>query len=89
MACGLFGGGFLIIIQNTVYYFFTLLYKLIPGFSVTTYWHNFVSDIIIFLGLLMTIVTAKEQRESLKQGIAQELKRIKDVGREKNESDAQ
>ena len=89
MACGLFGGGFLIIIQNTVYYFFTLLYKMIPGFSVTTYWHNFVSDIIIFLGLLMTIVTAKEQRESLKQGIAQELKRIKDVGREKNESDAQ
>lgn len=66
MACGVFGGGFLILIQNSVYYFFNLLYKLIPGFSVTSYWHNFISDIIIFLGLLMTIVTAKGQREALR-----------------------
>ena len=65
MACGVFGGGFLILIQNAVYYFFTLLSNLFPGFSVTTYWHNFLSDIIIFLGLLMTIVTAKGQREAL------------------------
>lgn len=85
MACGFFGGGFLVLVQNTVYYFFNLLYKLIPGFSVTTYWHNFVSDIIIFLGLLMTIVTAKGQRETLKQGIARELKQTKDlIGGEKN-----
>lgn len=66
MACGVYGGGFLILIQNAVYYFFNLLYKIIPGFSVTSYWHNFVSDIIIFLGLLMTIITAKEQRKALK-----------------------
>ncbi len=66
MACGVFGGGFLVLIQNSVYYFFNLLYKLIPGFSVTSYWHNFISDIIIFLGLLMTIVTAKGQREALR-----------------------
>jgi len=66
MACGAFGGGFLILIQNSVYYFFNLLYSLIPGFSVSTYWHNFVSDIIIFLGLLMTLVTARGQREALR-----------------------
>ena len=66
MACGFFGGGFLVLIQNSVYFFFNLLYKLIPGFSVTSYWHNFISDIIIFLGLLMTIVTAKGQREALR-----------------------
>jgi len=65
LACGAFGGGFLILIQNSVYYFFNLLYSLIPGFSVTSYWHNFISDIIIFLGLLMTIITAKGQREAL------------------------
>lgn len=69
MACGVFGGGFLILIQNTVYYFFTLLYKVIPGFTVTSYWQNFISDIIIFLGLLMTIVTAKGQREALQMSI--------------------
>ncbi len=66
MACGVFGGGFLILIQNSVYFFFNMLFKLIPGFSVTSYWHNFISDIIIFLGLLMTIVTAKGQREALR-----------------------
>ncbi len=66
MACGVFGGSFLILIQNAVYYFFNLLYTLIPGFSVTSYWHNFISDIIIFLGLLMTIVTAKGQMEALR-----------------------
>jgi ribose/xylose/arabinose/galactoside ABC-type transport system permease subunit len=66
LACGAFGGSFLILIQNSVYFFFTLLFKLIPGFSASTYWQNFVTDIIIFLGLLMTIVTAKGQREALR-----------------------
>ena len=66
MGSGVFGGSFLILIQNSVYYFFNMLYKMIPGFSVTSYWHNFISDIIIFLGLLMTIVTAKGQREALR-----------------------
>jgi ribose/xylose/arabinose/galactoside ABC-type transport system permease subunit len=74
MACAIFGAGFLVIIQNTVYYFFILLYKLIPGFTVTSYWQNLVSDIIIFFGLLMTIVTAKGQQEALKQGFVRAFK---------------
>ena len=75
MACSVFGAGFLVMIQNTVYYFFNLLYRLIPGFTVTSYWQNLVSDIIIFLGLLMTIVTAKGQRETLKQGFVKQFRR--------------
>jgi ribose transport system permease protein len=74
MACAVFGAGFLVTIQNTVYYFFNLLYRFIPGFTVTSYWQNLVSDIIIFLGLLMTIVTAKGQRETLKQGFVEQFK---------------
>jgi len=74
MACAVFGAGFLVIIQNTVYYFFNLLYRLIPGFTVTSYWQNLVSDIIIFFGLLMTIVTAREQREALRQGFVKQFK---------------
>jgi ribose/xylose/arabinose/galactoside ABC-type transport system permease subunit len=74
MACAVFGAGFLVMIQSTVYYFFNLLYRLIPGFTVTSYWQNLVSDIIIFLGLLMTIVTAKGQREALKQGFVKQFK---------------
>lgn len=75
VACGVFGAGFYVLIQNSVYYFFSLLVKLIPGFSVSSYWQNFVTDIIVFLGLLMTIVTAKGQREALKQGIVRQFKR--------------
>ncbi len=75
VACGVFGSGFLVVIQNTVYYFFTLLSKLFEGFAVSSYWQNLVSDIIIFGGLLMTIVTAKAQRETLKQGLKQQFKR--------------
>lgn len=74
MACAVFGAGFLVMIQNTVYYFFNLLYRLIPGFTVTSYWQNLVSDIVIFVGLLMTIVTAREQREALKQGFVKLFK---------------
>lgn len=74
VACAVFGSGFYVLIQNSVYYFFSLLVKLIPGFSVTSYWQNFVSDIIIFLGLLMTIVTAKGQREALKEGIVRQFR---------------
>lgn len=75
VACGVFGGGFLVLIQNTVYFLFTLLSKLKAGFAVSSYWQNMVSDIVIFAGLLMTIVTAKEQRETLKHGLKQQFKR--------------
>ena len=74
MLCAVFGAGFLVTIQNTVYYFFTQLNKLIPGLVVTSYWQNLVSDIIIFFGLLMTIVTARGQREALKQGFVRAFK---------------
>jgi ribose transport system permease protein len=74
MGSAVFGAGFLVMIQNTVYYFFNLLFKLIPGFTVTSYWQNLVSDIIIFVGLLMTIVTAREQREALRQGFVSQFK---------------
>ena len=75
ISCAVFGSGFYVLIQNSVYYFFSLLVRLFPGFSVTSYWQNLVSDIIIFLGLLMTIVTAKGQREALKAGIVRQFQR--------------
>ena len=77
----MFGGGFLVLIQNTVYYFFTLLSKIYEGFALSSYWQNLVSDLIIFGGLLMTIVTAKAQRETLKQGLKQQFKRGESYGK--------
>jgi len=69
MACALFGGGFLILIQNSVYFFFNWLSQLFPDIMINTFWHNLFSDTIIFLGLLLTIVTAKVQREALRVSI--------------------
>jgi len=66
VACAVFGGGFLVLIQNSVYYLFTLLSRLMPDLWVTSYWHNFIADIIIFFGLLTTIITIKGQREALR-----------------------
>ena len=62
----LIGGGFLILIQNSVYFVFNLLNRVFPDIIFSTYWHNLLSDVIIFLGLLLTIVTAKGQREALR-----------------------
>ena len=83
MACGLFGALFMVLINNTVYFIFTLLYKLIPGITISSYWQNFVSDMIILLSLLMTIVTAKAQRETLKQGVTQLRKKGTDYGKQR------
>ena len=76
LSCAFFGAGFWVLIQNSVYYLFTqLLTSLIPGFQATSYWQNLISDIIIFLGLMMTIVTSKGQREMLKRAIVSQFKR--------------
>ncbi|MDR1765439.1 MAG: ABC transporter permease [Lachnospiraceae bacterium] len=74
VGCAISGAGFLVLIQNSVYYFFSMLVKMIPGFSVTSYYQNFASDLLILLGLLMTMVTARGQREALRRDIVRQLK---------------
>jgi len=69
MACAVFGASFLILIQNSVYYFFNALQQMFPAIMITTFWHNLLSDTIIFLGLLLSIVTIKGQREALRISI--------------------
>lgn len=74
MVCALFGSGFLILIQNSVFHLFNLLYKILPGFQVTSYWQNLVSDGIILLGLVATIFTMKSQQSALKKGLLAKVK---------------
>lgn len=74
MSCALFGSGFLVLIQSSVYYLFKLLYVWIPGFQVTTYWQNLVSDGIVLLGLVATIFTAQTQRAAFTTGLRKQLK---------------
>lgn len=74
ISCALFGSGFLVLIQSSVYYLFKHLYDWIPGFQVTTYWQNLVSDGIILLGLVATIFTAQSQRATFKEGLRKQVK---------------
>ena len=74
MSCALFGSGFLVLIQNSVYYLFKLLYVMIPGFQVTTYWQNLVSDTIVLLGLAATVLTVQSQKATFKQGLLKQIK---------------
>ena len=75
MACALYGSGFLVLIQNTVFQIFNLLPRLFPAFKATSYWQNLVSDSIILIGLAATVFTNKIQRDALKEGILRQLTR--------------
>jgi len=79
LACGVFGAGFFVLIQNSVRFFFDLIFRIFPqlgGVAVVTFWHNLFADVIIFLGLLMTIVTMKGQREALTASIQNKYMQI-------------
>jgi len=69
MSSALFGGSFMILIQSMMHPLFSRLMEMFPGLTLGTYWHNMVSDTIIFLGLLLSIVTIKGQREALRISI--------------------
>jgi len=69
MACAVFGGGFLVLIDNSVFFLFNTLNRIMPGVTISSFWNNFVADAIIFLGLLTTILTVKGQRETLRVNI--------------------
>lgn len=80
LSCALFGSGFLVLIQSSVYYLFKHLYDWIPGFQVTTYWQNLVSDGIILLGLVATVFTAQAQKNSFRKSLSNSEKGGKDHG---------
>lgn len=61
-----FGAGFLVIVQNTVFQLFSLLAKVIPGFKLSSYYQSLVSDLIILVGIILTIFTNEENRKAVK-----------------------
>ena len=69
MSSAVFGGSFMILVQSLMHPLFNQLQQLFPGLQLGTYWHNLISDTIIFLGLLLSIVTIKGQREALRISI--------------------
>lgn len=68
MVCGALGALFLALVNNTVtYLFISLLPKLIPGFSVANYYQDFVSQTIILVGIIVTILASKNTRTLVKR----------------------
>ena len=91
LACGIFGAGFFVLIQNSVRYFFDLIFRVFPqlgGVAVVTFWHNLFADVIIFLGLLMTIVTMKGQREALRVSIQNKYQNVRKHSFKRTDTDA-
>jgi ribose/xylose/arabinose/galactoside ABC-type transport system permease subunit len=70
MASAFFGSGFFIIIQNVVFRIFSMIPLYIPGFSATTYWQNLVFDIIVLLGLVITVLSMRHQENRIKNEIS-------------------
>jgi len=90
VACGIYGAGFFILIQNSVRYFFDLIFNMFPqlgGVAVVTFWHNLFADFIIFLGLLMTLVTMKGQREALRVSIQNKYQSVRKHSSKREDND--
>lgn len=73
MICGVFGALFLALVGNTVtYLFISLMPKLIPGFSVANYYQDLVSETIILLGIVATIMFSNRARTHVKRVLRME-----------------
>lgn len=70
MICGALGALFLSLVNNTVtYLFMKLLPGWIPGFSVPNYYQDFVSQIIILAGIVVTILASKRTRKTVQRAL--------------------
>ena len=67
LSCALYGSLILILTQNSVSNLFNYFSRTIPGFSVTSYWQNMASDLIILVGLILTVFINKVSLPSAKK----------------------
>jgi len=68
MICGVLGAVFLALVTNTAtYLFISLLPRLIPGFSLPNYYQNFVSQTIILLGIVITIMAGNRASNKISE----------------------
>lgn len=65
----IFGSFFLSIVQNTVFFLFSWLSATVPGFQLSSYYQNLVSDIIILVGLTAAVFTSKSNYVQVKKVI--------------------
>jgi ribose/xylose/arabinose/galactoside ABC-type transport system permease subunit len=67
MICGILGALFWTLVNNATSYMFTkFIPSLIPGFSVSTYYQDFTSQVIIMLGIILAIVASNRTKQAVK-----------------------
>ena len=83
MICGVLGATFLGFVTNAVTYMFTkFIPSFVPGFSVNTYYQDLVSQLIILLGITLSVIASNHNRKVLKRTIAPPAVRVKGGGAE-------
>ena len=70
MICGALGALFFGLVTNTTtYMFIKFIPKFVPGFSVSTYYQDFVAQIIILLGITLSVLVSNRTRNLVKRAV--------------------
>ncbi len=72
MSCALYGIGFQVLIQSCVPKIFSLVSR-ITGETYNTYWHNMLTDTIILVTLVITVVLISKSSEEFKKGVKKQI----------------
>lgn len=75
MICGVLGALFFGLVTNTTtYMFIKFIPKFVSGFSVSTYYQDFVAQIIILLGITLSVMASNRTRTMVKRTLRIERK---------------
>jgi ribose/xylose/arabinose/galactoside ABC-type transport system permease subunit len=70
MACGVLGAFFMSLVSNTTSYMFTkFIPSFVPGFSVSSYYQDFVAQIITMASIILAIVMSSRTRKALSSAL--------------------
>lgn len=79
MICGILGAFFMTLISNGTAYMFTkFIPSFVPGFSVSSYYQDFVGQLIIMLGIVLAIVVSNRAKRVMKGALRIENKEESD-----------
>ncbi len=68
MTCGILGAFFMTLVNNATSYMFTkFIPSFVPGFSVSSYYQDFVGQIITMLGIIFAVVFSNKTKNKVQQ----------------------
>lgn len=80
MICGVLGAFFMSLVNNTTSYLFTkFIPSFVPGFSVSSYYQDFVGQLITMLGIILAVVASNRAMSSPKDILQVESAKENDI----------